>query len=342
MMENRQIIFAKPNLAQLIEKNVSDDLDCNGVLVKTEYTAISNGTERANLTGELNINGSKKLEKVVFPRTLGYSGVGIVEKVGERVTRVKVGDRVIIYFGTHSQYNVTDEENVYRIDYESVASEEASMIVIAGFSLAGVRKTRLELGESILITGLGILGMFAVEIAKAAGAVPVIASDLYENRLKLAKKIGAEYVLNSASKNYKNHVMEITKKKGVDVAIEVTGVSSGLIHTLDCMAMFGRVSLLGCTRNPDQLIDLYHKVHYPGVSLIGAHNFARPKYESSPGRWTKDDDFETILKLLDKKRLDFTSLISEIHSPEEAEDVYNRLAYDGKNFPIGVLFDWNR
>jgi len=86
-------------------------------------------------------------------------------------------------------------------------------------------------------------------------------------------------------------------------------------------------------------IDYYRKVHGRGITLLGAHTIARPAVESSPGLWTDKDDMTAILNLIKGKRLNFKDMIFEIHSPAEANTVYNRLANE-KNFPIGVLFDW--
>ena len=104
------------------------------------------------------------------------------------------------------------------------------------------------------------------------------------------------------------------------------------------MAKFGRVALLGCTRDSDFTIDYYHKVHGPGVSLIGAHTLARPEAESSPGMWTTRDDVCAIQKLVSLGRLNFSDLVEETHSPLDAPEVYGRLASE-KSFPI-VQFDW--
>jgi len=106
------------------------------------------------------------------------------------------------------------------------------------------------------------------------------------------------------------------------------------------MKQFGRMALLGCTRNSDFNIDYYRKVHAPGISIIGAHTIARPK-ESFPGYWNEIDDIKAILNLLAGGRLRFRDMICEIHSPEESPEVYTRMINE-KNFPIGVLFDWTR
>jgi 2-desacetyl-2-hydroxyethyl bacteriochlorophyllide A dehydrogenase len=339
---NRQILFTEPNKAELVEVGLPDQLQTDEVLVRMAYTAISAGTERANLVGDLNVSGTVILDRAIFPRALGYSGSGIVEKVGDDVKSVIPGDRVIVYFGQHKQYNQVPESKVIKIEDADTSLSQAALVVIACFSIEGVRKTRLEIGESALVAGLGILGLLAVQVCKTAGAVPVIAADLNPKRRQLAVKLGADYALDAADPEYVATVKRLTQGHGVNVAVEVTGVGAALPQTLSCMAKFGRVVLLGCTRDPVDHIDFYHQVHAPGVSLIGANNFARPDYESSPGNWTGQDDCRALLKLMAGGRLDFQPLINEIHSPADAPAVYHRLAHDMQNFPIGVLFDWGK
>ena len=124
------------------------------------------------------------------------------------------------------------------------------------------------------------------------------------------------------------------------MGIEVTGIGAGLDGILDCMARYGRVALLGCTRNKDFTIDYYRKVHGPGITLVGAHTGARPQVESSGGWWTQKDDIATTLKLTEMGRIKLSDMIDEVHSPAEAPEVYTRLANE-KSFPM-VQFDWRK
>lgn len=339
-MKNKQIIFTEPNRAELLENEVADIPAEEDVRVKMIYTAVSAGTERANLIGECNISGERKGCNTLFPRKLGYCGVGIIDAVGSRVNKLHIGQRVIVYFGKHSLYNIVHQDHAIPVLPKDVDDLDAALMVIAGFPAEGVRKSRLEYGESCMVVGAGILGLIAVALAKIAGAVPVIAADPNPERRKLAIEMGADIALDSLDADYVRNVKDATGGKGVNVIVEASGNSGALKSALLCCAPMARVTLLGCTRTPD-VYDLYHYVHYPGVSLIGAHNFARPKYESMPGNWTAADDYHAMLNLIHYGRLNLRPLISEIHSPEDAPEVYNRLAFD-RNFPIGVLFDWRK
>ena len=335
-MKTKQIVFTKPCVAELLEVECLAPAE-HEVRVSLEYSAISSGTEKANLIGLRNGTNISEEDEAVFPRTVGYSAAGIVTDIGSAVSSVKVGDRVIVFWGKHKKNITVNEHNVLRIP-DGVSFEEASMALISTFPLGAIRKAKLEIGESALVMGLGILGIFAVQELKAAGAYPVIAVDPIEERRNFALKMGADFALDPTEENFAKNVRDLSDG-GVNVCIEVTGLGVGLIQALDCMKRFGRVALLGCTRSSKFEIDYYGKVHGPGISLIGAHTMARPYTESSPGLWTDRDDLCAVLNLIKGNRLNFKDMIFEIHSPTEAGEVYSRLAND-KKFPIGVLFDW--
>ena len=335
-MEAKQIVFTKPNTAELL-KNEIKQVSGTLVKVKTQFSAVSCGTEKANITGNPNIAPSGS-GSVLFPRILGYSSSGIVEEVGEGVASVKPGDRVAMYWSTHSEYNVLEEDRLVKIEDDSLSMQEAAAAFITTFPMAAIRKTRLEIGESVLVMGLGLLGQLGVKLARVAGAVPIVAVDPVKERREEALENGADFVFDPFEEGFADKVKKVTNG-GANVCIEVTGVGSGLDGALDCMAKFGRVALLGCTRSSDFTIDYYRKVHGPGITLVGAHTMARPEVESHPGWFTHRDDIKPVLKLMSGGRLNIKGMIKETHTPDECTEVYTRLV-DDKNFPILVQFDW--
>ena len=335
-MKTKQIVFTKPYTAELLEVECPPPTE-NQVTVHLAFSAISSGTEKANFIGARNATNMAEDDAPVFPRTVGYSAAGTVTAVGSNVTDIAVGDRVVVFWGKHIRDITIHRSKVMKIP-DGVSFEEAALAFIATFPLAAVRKCHLELGESALVMGLGILGLFAVEELRAGGAHPIIAVDPVAERRALALKVGADYALDPTAGNFTEEVLRLSGG-GTDVCIEVSGLGIGLIQALDCMKEMGRIALLGCTRSSKFEIDYYGKVHGRGITLIGAHTMARPKIESSAGLWTDEDDLKTVLRLIKGKRLNFKDMICEIHSPAEAQEVYMRLATE-KNFPIGVLFDW--
>lgn len=340
MEKAKHIVFTRKDTAELIETDVRE-LNDNEVKVKTMISTISCGTEKANITGDLNVSIFEEPAKMaVFPRYGGYSSAGIVIEVGKNVKNVSVGDRVAVTNCMHKAINIVEEQNAIKIESENVSFNEAAMAFIGSFSIAAIRKARLEVGESCLVMGLGILGQLAVQYAHAAGAVPIIAADPNEERRKMALANGADYTLNPLEEDFAEKVKKITDG-GVNVALEVSGIGAGLINCLDCMTRFGRVVLEGCTRNSDFTIDFYRKVHGCGVQIIGANSAARPSVDSSPGLFTQRDDIKSILKLCEGKRVNMKSLVREVCSPKDCAEIYARLVND-KNFPVCVQFDWSR
>lgn len=334
-MNCKQIAFIEPYNAQLVDMPVPA-VGAHDVKVKTVVSTISCGTERANLIGDPNIN-ARGGASYSFPRYSGYNSTGIVTEVGSEVKGLNVGDRVLCYWGSHKVYNVVNEEQIVKMP-DSVSFEEGAMSFIATFPMAAIRKTRLEMGESAIVMGLGILGMLAVKLLKAAGAVPVIAADPNPDRREIALKNGADYAFDPTLPDFAEQVKKVTDG-GVNVAIEVTGVGAGFNEALDCMAKYGRVALLGCTRNSDFTVDYYRKIHAPGITVIGAHTVARPEKESHPGWFTHRDDVNAMFRLISGKRIDVACLVEETHDPHDCHEVYDRLAND-KKFPIVVQFDW--
>lgn len=337
-MKLKQIVFTGKNVAKLLDVD-AHELAPNEVMVETMISTISCGTERANIAGDANV-GIYDTVSSGFPRTSGYNSAGIVVKKGADVKSVDIGDRVVVFWGKHIDYNIVPENQVVRIEDDSISFETAAMSFISAFPMAAIRKTRLEMGESAIVMGLGILGMIAVKLLRTAGAVPIIAADPNPLRREIALKNGADYALDPLSDCFAEEVKKITNG-GVNVAIEVTGVGAGFNEALDCMKKFGRVALLGCTRNSDFTVDYYRKIHGPGITVIGAHTLARPDFESHPGWFTHRDDIKAVLNLCGGDRINLEILIEETHSPSECEDVYKRLIFD-KKFPIVVQFDWRR
>jgi len=332
MMKRKQIIFTAPKTAEFLETDIPE-LSDKGVLTKMEYTVVSGGTERANLLGLPNIPGGG------FPKSLGYCGVGHVVEIGKDVKSVKKGDRVLVYHGVHTNYNVREENEITKVENESVSSLDASFVIIASMGLGGVRKLELELGESAMVMGLGLLGMFSVQFLRNSGANPLIVADLNPERRKLALELGADYAFDPSEPDFVEKVKKVTKVKGVNATVEVTGVSKALIQALDCAAWMGRISLLGCTRVSDCPVDFYPQVHRPGIKLIGAHNFVRPKVESYPHHWTHHDDCRAILDLIERGRVKVAPMVSRIEDPSKCSEIYTQLC-DDPMFPMGTVFDW--
>ena len=330
-MKGTHIVWPEVCCTELEEFEVSRPKS-HEVLIRTEYTVVSAGTEKAWLTGMPNTSN-------VFPAYPGYSASGRIIEVGPDVNDFKVGDRVVAYHSRHTTHSIKNVIDLVKIDDDSIPGEEAAFTIIAAMSLQGIRKAKIELGESVSVIGLGLLGLFATQLAVYNGGLPVFALDLSKKRCQLASELGADYAMSPTDSNFKETFNAITCGKGVNAVIEVTGVPEAMHLALECVARAGRISALGCTRNKVDNVDFYRDVHHPGVSIIGAHNMVRPKHDTSPGHWTMRDDLRVLLNMIAAGRLKVAPIISQIVSPEEAPTVYNNLL-ELKDPELGVVFDW--
>ena len=154
-MKNKQIVFTALQTAELLDRELKE-IESGEVLIELEYTVVSGGTERACITAANNTSQN-------FPTSLGYCGVGILERIGEKVQNFSVGDRVLVYHGIHTSYNLVHYSQLTKVEDDTIDSLEAAFVVIATMGLGGVRKLEVELGESAMVMGLGLLGMFAVQ-----------------------------------------------------------------------------------------------------------------------------------------------------------------------------------
>lgn len=329
------VYFPEKEVAAFESREENLSLQPDQVLVKTEYDLISAGTELANYHELPNtVTAERK-----FPHYPGYSASGHVVRVGEAVKNYKPGDRVVVSWGGHRSWMLRKEN--YRICPvpDGFDMKIAAVAHLCSFPMLAIRKLQIQLGEACLVAGQGLLGLLAAQLARIAGAYPVIVSDFSPERRALALKLGADYALDPRAEDYVQQVLEITGQKGVETAVEVTGSINALQQCLECAAFNGRISLLGCTRVSDQAIDFYKYVHRRGIYLMGTHTFARPKQDPTSWGWSETDDYKTFFKLVQSGRLLVEPIISEVASPKDARYIYEKIGMN-PDPPLGILLDW--
>ena len=336
-MNVHSIWFEEKEHAGLRCEPLNCELCGRQVLVKSDYSLISAGTELANYHALPNT--SIEGYDCTFPRSVGYSGSGHVLAVGPEVEHLKVNDPVAVVWSGHRSYIVQDEGcKLYKLP-EGVDLQSAAFTNVASFALLGVRKLQIQLGEAVMVAGLGLLGLIAVQAAKLSGAYPVLACDFSAERRALALQMGADHVLDPREDGFVEKVRDLTGGKGPAATVEVTGALAGLQHALEYTAFMGRISILGCTRISDQPINVYRYIHGKGLQIIGAHTRSRPHCESQIGSWTAQDDYQTFFKLISAGAMKVLPLISKVVSPRDAENVYHEVGFSAVP-PLGILFDW--
>ncbi len=302
------------------------------VLVATECTLISPGTERAFLLGLPNAQGR-------YPSRPGYSNIGTVIEVGKAVTNCKVGERVASTQG-HTSHFIASPNRLLKVASVDVPAEEAVFFNLGAIALQGIRKARIELGEAALVLGQGLIGLLSIQLSKLSGAMPLIAADLTDSRLEISNGMGADYTLNPEDADFSEQLSDATKGNGPSVVIEATGHPDAVSTALDAAGWGARVVLLASTRGETPNVNFYRDVHKKGLIIYGAHNAIRPRQESSPNFWTLEDDSLLLLSLIAQRRFNVAPLISHRVRGEDAPKAY-QLLMEWNPGLLGVILQWN-
>ena len=242
----------------------------------------------------------------------------------------------------HASLLVKQAQDLVRIEDDALPAHTAVFAIVASMGLQGVRKARPEFGESLVVMGLGLLGLFAVRCAYLNGLFPLIAMDYNRRRRELALEFGADAAFSPDEPDLAERIRSLTGGKGADVVVEVTGNPEAVNEALDFTAPFGRVTLTGCSRTPTHELDFYHKVHRPGISIIGAHNMARPLHDARPGYWTMREDMALLLRLFSAGRIRTESLLDVVASPAAARRHFRLEEFYGKIRSLAHAEDQNR
>jgi 2-desacetyl-2-hydroxyethyl bacteriochlorophyllide A dehydrogenase len=315
-MPEWEIVSTRKGYVELLPFELEDPLD-DELQVRVHVSAISSGTERAFILGLENTTQQ-------YPLRTGYCSAGIVEKIGRRIQGFKVGERVAFWLGHRTAGNVRIKENMVVKIPDGVSFEEAAYIQLGAISLHGIRKARIELGEAVLVFGLGLVGQMALQLAKLSGGFPVIGIDRVESRLELARTLGADVTINTNDADWVNQLLIHTRGKGPEVVIESTGYPEGINYAFQAAAKYGRVVLLGSTRGTTT-VNFYRDVHTKALTVYGAHFTGRLHNDITPGTWPGRDNAEVIAGLLQSGRFRIDPLIRDRVSKDEIAQIYERI-----------------
>lgn len=303
----------------------------NGVLVENEYTAVSIGTE---LYGWL--HGTEPGQKPMFPRTTGYCNAGIVREVGQDVTHVKPGDRVT-GMGNHASHNILTS-NCHNVP-QNVTMKAAALVTMAAVAQHGNRVAKIEFGESVVIMGLGLVGQLALSLARLSGGRPVIAVDLDNFRLDIAKARGADVCINPKdTADVPQAVRDSCIDNGANVVIECTGKPSVYPVAVKMASMGGRLIALGSPRGTVKM-DFFSDIHLREVNIFGALQPITPEHDHIYFRWTKQRERTLLMQLMGEGELPVEDLITHVAKPNECQEVYTMLDHKPDRV-LGILFDW--
>ena len=362
----KQILQSFKTGETILEELPVPNIGMGSVLIQTSHSLVSLGTERmlvefgkASLIEKARQQPDKVnqvLDKIksdgllptldaVFnklgqPIPLGYCNVGRVIAVGEGVSDFAIGDRVASN-GPHAEVVSVPKNLVAKIP-ESVSNEDATFTIIASIGLQGIRLLKPQLGETIVVLGLGLIGLITCQLLKANGC-KVVGIDVDQTKCDLAQKWGIS-TLNPMKNNPVKSVLDLTNEIGVDgVLITASTKSHDVIAQAAQMSRKrGRIILVGVVGLDINRADFYEKELSFQVSCSYGPGRYDEQYEQKGidyplpfVRWTEKRNFEAILEALKNGSLSVSDLITERIPLEDFNQIYDNM--DSKESIASIL-----
>jgi len=303
------------------EVELPAELGVGQVLIKIAYSGIC-GSQLGEIKG---VKGEDKY----LPHLLGHEGSGIVKMVGPGVKHVQLNDHVVLHWKqgkgiesvppiyrwkggdlnaglvtTFSEYSIVSENRLTPIDKETQLDIAAlyGCAVSTGFGVIE-NNAKIKPGESLVIFGAGGVGLNMIQAASLVSAYPIIAIDLFDNRLELARSVGATHIINSKKQNAEEEIKKIVNDKGLDVFVDNTGQPSIIELGYHLTNKNGRLILVGVPQHSNNITIHSLPLHF-GKTLTGSHG----------GESIPEDDIPRYEKLLKAELIQLKPIISEYFS----------------------------
>ena len=338
-MKIREVVVTGQNRVELQTNEIDTPvLATNELLIDTEYTFISSGTELANYTGR----EPKVFQEgswCAYPWRSGYANVGIVREIGSGVNRAAVGDRVFTY-GRHASTIRYSQDRLV-----APVREAVDPAVVAASRMAGVAMTAIVVGEIgtnpwVVVFGLGLVGNLASQMFRIHGC-RVIGVDPVAERRKLAQRCGIEATVSGNADEAQAQIQEITGGELGDITVDAVGHSAVVMQALRATANYGQIIILGSPRVsvPGDLTELLSDTHLRWITIRGALEWCVPMYPDIGNRTSQWSKQQTIFDWMARGQLHVEPLISHRLKPEHIKQAYDGLLNE-PNVYTGVVLDW--
>ena len=307
------------------------------LLIRALYSGVSIGTEFALIRN--------KIAGQQYPLCTGYQGVGVVEHVGKKVDAFKVGDKV--YYrdnregmqlpdgtkvsaaaGVHCSAAVVRPQTTHGLELlpEGVPNDAASLFVMPAVGLNGVDTANPRMGDVVAVYGAGLVGLGVIAACSHRGCV-VVAVDLEQNRLDVARKLGADYLINGTTQNVVEELQKIAPD-GADVVFESTGVPACIDPAIELCRRHGKFVLQG---------------HYGTAPL--SYQFAPPHGKRLTMFYPCDDGFapcrRAVLKNMARGVLPWHHTITHRAEAEESPVLYDAINNNNVKDVVGAVIRWS-
>lgn len=341
----REVVISGQRKVEIVTSQ-DEPLTSTSIRLRTLLSGISHGTEMSFYRGTAaqltsRIDGGLFVERgadqSVYPIRHGYEMVGRVIEVGDAVDGFEFGDVAWTGSSGHADTFVCDiaagKKPFFCERAPDGASREAGVfLALGGVAYDGHLTSRLRLGESAVVSGLGVIGLLAVQLAKLAGIEPLIAVDPIPRRRELALAYGADHVIDPGFELVAETVRRVNGGKGVDAVLETSGSWQALHEAVrSCASGYGRVVALGFYQGPGTDLRLGEEFHHSSFQPMGASSILALDHRNvpAPGReWDRDRVYRTVTGLLGSGRLDVGSLVTHTFPQQEAPAAFDLIDRD--------------
>lgn len=315
----------------------------NQILVETEVSAVSAGTELAVYTGTHQWLKDPNLPDWKFPFRSGYSAAGIVVAVGSEVEGWNPGDRVS-YPGNHASAELLtlghERGRLWKLP-AGLTADRAALACIARYGLGAAIRAGLTLGRSAAVLGLGVIGQFALRCLMAAGSNPVIGIDAVKMRRDAALAAGADHVIDPGAGDIRQQLNSALGCRGAEIVADATGVPDAVPVAMSLACDGGQVVVVGSPRGKAKDVNFYDDLHRRYIEVTGAHGnmLFEPAHTRLAGAWDINKAQHWLLAALASGRLNLAGLVRHTIAPEELGSAYEGLL-KYKDEYLGVVVRW--
>lgn len=320
------------------------DINPNEVLVKVKAVGIC-GSDVHGIDGSTG--------RRIPPVIMGHEASGVIEKKGAEVKNWNVGDRVTFdstiynpadWYTKHGMYNLSDGRKVLGVSTEEfkkngafaefvsvpqhilysipegVSFTQAALVEPAAVALHSINVSEFRADDVVVVMGAGMVGMFVVQLLKIKGCKQVIAVDLEEHRLQLAKKLGADAIFKPDDPQLIKTIHSLTQNRGADLAIEVVGINQTIQLAIELVRKGATITLVG---------NLSPQVQLPLQKIV-------TRQLRLQGSCAINGEYSDVLKLIDQKKLDVTAILSAEAPLSEGAEWFRKL-YNKENNLMKVI-----
>ena len=280
---------------------VDRELECgeDEVIVKNHLIGVC-GSDKTFYRGQMPPKTAEFRQEPKFPFYLGHESGGTVVEVGSKVREYKVGDKVIA-FGWNNNFAEYFKAKVWELQPvpEGLDMDIASLGEPIACAMYSGLNSGVQLGDYVVVMGGGFAGQIIAQVARLKGAYKVIVVDILDGKLELAKKLGADVVINANKENAVERVMELTKGAGADVVVEAAGSEQSINMCTQMIKHNGKFVWYSWITQPVTLdISRWHDDGLEFLNTCLVHHTWRERYV-----WTPDSLKPVILGLVDIKTL---------------------------------------